>query len=72
VIRMAKQVRCASDACAIEFTVSDTGIGIQRDKLGLIFDTFQQADGPITRKYGGTGLSLSISKRLANLMRGDI
>ncbi|KAL5313359.1 hypothetical protein ACEPPN_019092 [Leptodophora sp. 'Broadleaf-Isolate-01'] len=72
VIRMARQVHCASDACAIEFVVSDTGIGIQQDKLGLVFDTFQQADGSITRKYGGTGLGLSISKRLAKLMRGDI
>lgn len=63
---------CALDEFPFEFVVSDTGIGIQSDKLDLIFDTFQQADGSTTRKFGGTGLGLSISKRLVNLMGGQV
>lgn len=53
-------------------SVSDTGIGIPRDKLETIFASFTQADTSTTRKYGGTGLGLTISKRLTEMMDGNI
>jgi CheY-like chemotaxis protein len=57
---------------AVRFSISDTGIGIPSDKLGAIFESFTQAHASVTRKYGGTGLGLTISKQLAELMNGRI
>jgi two-component system sensor histidine kinase/response regulator len=56
----------------IRFTVSDTGIGIPKEKHHLIFNAFAQADSSTTRQFGGTGLGLSISARLIQLMKGQI
>ena len=60
------------DACLLSFAVSDEGIGIAPEKLGKIFDPFEQGDLSTTKEFGGTGLGLSISRNLIELMGGTI
>ena len=57
---------------SLEFIVKDTGIGISEEGQTKIFQSFQQADKSISKKYGGTGLGLAISKRIVNILGGDI
>jgi PAS domain S-box-containing protein len=72
IIVAAQSRRRSEGLCELGFSVSDTGNGIPPDKLNVIFDDFTQADSSITRKYGGTGLGLGISRRLVEQMGGAI
>jgi two-component system sensor histidine kinase/response regulator len=67
-----RRLNSGSGGAALRFEVFDTGVGIGPDHLELIFDSFSQADGAITRRFGGTGLGLTISRKLIELMGGRL
>lgn len=66
------QIRGEKKLCEILFTIQDTGIGIAPQEMKQLFQSFAQADASMTRKYGGTGLGLVISKRLSEMMGGTL
>lgn len=66
------QIDESTEDCIINFDIKDTGIGIEKNKIDLIFEEFSQADTSTTRKFGGTGLGLAITKKLIQLLDGNI
>ncbi len=72
IIVHAKNVSEDETTVTVEISIQDTGIGMSPEQAAKIFDPFTQADGSTTRKYGGTGLGLTISRRLASLMGGEL
>jgi CheY-like chemotaxis protein len=72
VVVLAAAREAAAGGDQLVFAVSDTGIGMTPEQVGRIFQEFSQADASVTRRYGGTGLGLALSRRLARMMGGDI
>jgi signal transduction histidine kinase/CheY-like chemotaxis protein len=68
----AKLVRRDADADVVKISVTDTGIGVPKDRMDRLFQSFSQVDASTTRRHGGTGLGLAISRRLAQLMGGEV
>ncbi|MDZ7698119.1 MAG: response regulator [Deltaproteobacteria bacterium] len=68
----AKTEKEEETSTTLHFTVADTGIGISPDKLEMIFESFRQVDSSVTRRYGGTGLGLTISKQIVRMMNGRV
>lgn len=68
----ARQINASDKQCVIHFEVIDSGIGIEEHAIPKLFDAFHQADATTTRKYGGTGLGLTICKQLVEMMGGSI
>ncbi len=71
-LRLSANTQAGAEHCPIRLAVSDTGTGIPKDKQAAIFEAFQQADGSTNRRYGGTGLGLTISRSLADMLGGRI
>lgn len=67
-----KRIELINDEVELKFTVQDTGIGIAKEDIGRLFQSFSQVDGSFTKKFGGTGLGLVISKQLVEMMGGKI
>jgi signal transduction histidine kinase/CheY-like chemotaxis protein len=71
-VELAPEKPDKAGSCALKIRVTDTGIGIPKDKQGSLFESFMQVDSSISRQYGGTGLGLAISRKIVEMMEGRI